>query len=221
MPRYIEKALHRFCVPVSPYPQHSYHQWLASEYGKKVQMNKPPDLPPNLSSDGKRYIQEVVGVILYHARALNSPALVALSCIGTEQATPTEFTEKAVAQLLNYCATYSNSVFLFCASDMVLRVYSDASYLSVTKGRSRVTGYFYLSSVMPSDNCDTPVKQSSNLKLAPNTEPPPPWNSAVYVMCSIIADVMSSTTEAKIAAEFKSCQACVSIRTALIEMGHP
>ena len=188
---------------------------------KKVQRNKPPDLPPNLSSDGKRYIQEVVGVILYHARALNSPVLVALSCIGTEQATPTEFTEKAVVQLLNYCATYSNPVLRFCASDMVLRVYSDASHLSVTKGQSRVTGYFYLSSVMPSDNCDTPVKQSSNLKLAPKTEPPPPWNSAVHVMCSIIANVMSSATEAKIAGVFKSCQVCVSIRTALIEMGHP
>ena len=90
-------------------------------------MNKPPDLPPNLSSDGKRYIQEVVGVILYYARVLNLPTLVALSSVGTEQATPTEFTGKAVAQLLNYCVTYPNPELRFCASDMVLRVYSDAS----------------------------------------------------------------------------------------------
>ena len=32
---------------------------------------------------------------------------------------------------------------------------------------------------------------------------------------------MSSATEAEIASVFKSCQVCVSIRTALIEMGHP
>ena len=119
-------------------------------------------------------------------------------------------------QLLNYCTTYPNSVLRFCASDMVLRVYSDTSYLSVSKGRSRAAGYFYLSSVMPSDNCDTPVKPSANFKLAPNTDPPPPWNGAVHVMCSIIANVMSSATEAEIAAVFKSCQECVSIRTALI-----
>ena len=42
MPGYIEKVLHRFCVPMPPDPQHSLHQWLALEYGKKVQMNKPP-----------------------------------------------------------------------------------------------------------------------------------------------------------------------------------
>ena len=52
-------------------------------------MNKPQDCLANLSSDGKRRIQEVVAVILYHPRALNSLALVALSSIGTEQATPT------------------------------------------------------------------------------------------------------------------------------------
>ena len=90
-------------------------------------MNKPPDFSPTLSSDGKRRIQEVIGVILYHTRALNSSALVALSSIGTEQVTPTEFTGKAVAQSLNYCVTYPNPELRFCASDMVLRVYSDAS----------------------------------------------------------------------------------------------
>ena len=126
-----------------------------------------------------------------------------------------------MAQLLNYCATYPNPVLRFCASDMILRVYSYASYLSVSKGCSRAAEYFYLSSVMPSDNCDTPVKPSTNLKLVPNIDPPPPWNGAVHVVCSIIANVMSSATEAEIAAVFKSCQACVSIRTALIEMGHP
>ena len=62
--------------------------------------------------------------------------------IGTEQVTPTEFTGKAVTQLLNYCATYPNPVLRFCASDMVLRVYSDTSYLSVSKGRSRSSSYF-------------------------------------------------------------------------------
>ena len=84
-------------------------------------MNKPLDVSPTLSSDGKRRIQEVVGVILYHARALNLPTLVALSSIDTEQATPTEFTGKAVTQLLNYCATNPSPVLRFCASDIVLR----------------------------------------------------------------------------------------------------
>ena len=67
MPRYIEKAMHRFCVPIPPDPQHQ----IAPEYGKKVQINKPPEFPPSLSCNDKHRIQEVVGVKLYHARAVN------------------------------------------------------------------------------------------------------------------------------------------------------
>ena len=48
-------------------------------------MNKPPDTSPLLCSDGKCCIQEIVGVLLYHARALNSNPLVFLSDIGIEQ----------------------------------------------------------------------------------------------------------------------------------------
>ena len=96
----------------------------------------PPDVLHNLGCDGKRRIQEVFGVIFYYAQALNSLALVALSSIGTEQVKPTEFIGKAAAQLLNYCAIHPNPVLRFCATDMVLRVYNDATYLSVSKGSS-------------------------------------------------------------------------------------
>ena len=83
-----------------------------------------------------RRIQEAVIMILYHAWGLKSPTLVVLSMIGTEQTIPTEFTGRVVFQLLNYWATYPNPILRFCASDMVLYVYSGTFYLSVHKGRS-------------------------------------------------------------------------------------
>ena len=89
------------------------------------------------------------------------------------------------------------------------------------KGRSRAARHFYLFSVMPADNTDTPVKLSTTLKLVPKSDYTPPWNGTVHAMYSTIDNVMSSATEAEIWTVFKSCQACVSIRMTLIKVGHP
>ena len=72
--------------------------------------------------------------------------LLALSDIASEQANPTEKTMKRVCQLLDYMATHPEAKIRFCASDMVLNVHSDASYLSAAKGRSRAGGYVFLDS---------------------------------------------------------------------------
>ena len=158
---------------------------------------------------------------MYHARALNSPALPSLSEIGTAQANPTEHTLDATTRLLNYCATYPNPTLRFVASDMILRVFSDASYLSVSKCRSRAAGYFYLSSGMPADSDTSTFKPSTTTKLTPNHDPSPPWNGAIHILCQILSNVMSSATEAEISAVFANCKKCLAIRQALVEMGHP
>ena len=76
--------------------------------------------------------------------------LLALSNIASHQANPTEKTMKRVRQLLDYMATHPEAKNRFCASDMILNVHSDASYLSAAKGRSRAGGYFFLGS-LPTD----------------------------------------------------------------------
>lgn len=60
--------------------------------GAKVLLNKPTDTSTPHSLDGKWQIQEVVDVLLYHTRALNSSVLVALSDIGSTPANPTKHT---------------------------------------------------------------------------------------------------------------------------------
>jgi hypothetical protein len=66
--------------------------------------------------------------------------LVALIAIAAEQGTPTENTLRRVYQFLDYAATHPEAVVTYKASNMVLAIHSDASYLSEPKSRSRAGG---------------------------------------------------------------------------------
>ena len=50
-----------------------------------------------------------------------------------------------VDQFLDYAASQEQAVLTYKASDMVLEVHSDASYLSKSKARSRAGGNFFMS----------------------------------------------------------------------------
>ena len=104
---------------------------------------------------------------------------------------------------------------------MILRVFSDASYLLFSKFRSRAAGYLYFSSGMLANSETSTFKPSTTTKLTPNNDPSPPWNCAVHILCQILSNVMSSTTLAEIAAVFANCKECLVIRQSLVEMGHP
>jgi hypothetical protein len=63
-----------------------------------------------------------------------------LSAIASEQANPTEATMQKCKQFLDYVASQEEAVLTFRASDMILAIHSDASYLSEAKARSRAGG---------------------------------------------------------------------------------
>jgi hypothetical protein len=147
---------------------------------------------------------------LLYARAIDSTLLVTLGSLASEQAKGTTATNKAATQLLDYCATHPNATVRFSASDMCLHVHSDASYLSVSKARSRAGGLFFLS--------DKP--KSSTIPPSP-TSVPPPLNGAIHVHCSIMKPIVSSATESEFGALFYNAKDAAPLRTALIEMGHP
>lgn len=52
---------------------------------------------------------------------------------------------EGIVKLLNYAASHPDAQIQYRASDMVLWVDSDASYLSETKLRSTCAGYHFLS----------------------------------------------------------------------------
>ena len=68
---------------------------------------------------------------------------MAFNTIATQQENATQHTAMLVTHMLNYCATFPDAIFTYDASDMILHIQSDASYLSEPKAYSRGGGYFY------------------------------------------------------------------------------
>jgi hypothetical protein len=210
MPGYVSKALLKFQHPTPAKPQHSPHAWIAPSYGATTQLTAPPDLTAPLDAAGLTRLQEIVGTLLYYARAIDSTMLVALGTIASSQATGTQATAQAVTQLLNYCASHPDAVIRYHASGMVLRLHSDASYLSETRARSRAAGWFFLSDA-PTDPTKPPLPE----------DPPAPDNGPIHVLCAIMAAILSSAMEAELGALFYNAKDATTFRTTLIEMGHP
>ena len=68
----------------------------------------------------------------------------ALSTLASAQSSGTQKTREAMIHFLNYCATHPEATVRFRASDMILKIHSDASYLTESEAQSRVGGFFYL-----------------------------------------------------------------------------
>ena len=199
VPGYVPKALHRFQHIAPKHRQQQPHKHNIPNYGAKQQFAKIESDEPILGDDDKKYIQQVLGTFLFYARAVDSTMLVALSAIASEQATPTESTMNKVKLFLDFAASQEEAIVTYRASDMVLAIHSDASYLSEPKARSRAGGHFFMSS------------DSEN----------PANNGAVLNIAQIIKAVMTSAAEAEIGAMFINGREAVPARKTLEEMGHP
>ena len=91
---------------------------------------------------------------MFYGREVDGTMLIALSAMTSDQSAPTEATMKKTKLFLDYAASHSDAVLTYRASDMVLALHSDASYLSEPKVRSRAGGHFFMSEdvVDPTNN---------------------------------------------------------------------
>ena len=89
---YCEKAGQRFHHSKPTKPQHQPYPSTPHTYGQKQQFCDSADSSPALSNDRKTFVQEVVGVFLYYARAVDYTMLTALGSLAVQQASPTENT---------------------------------------------------------------------------------------------------------------------------------
>ena len=198
MPGYVQKALKQFQHSTPTKPQHAPFPHAPIQYGAKKQYAKQESTAPLLDKKGKRFIQQVCGKFLFLGRAVDPTLLCPVSAIASQSAAPTTETLQQTRQFLDYVASKDEAVLTYNASDMVLAAHSDASYLSEPKARSRAGGHFFM---------------SSNASLPPN-------NGAVLNIAHIIRHVMSSATEAKLAALYIMAREAVYMRIILEEMGH-
>ena len=199
MQGYISDLLFREGHKAPTKPQASPHRHREIKYGAKQQFAPPPDDSAPLDEAGVKRVQRIVGALLYYARAVDPKILVALSAIGAQQAAATEHTAEAVAQLLDYVATYPADSITYRPSDMHLCAHSDAGFANETKSRSRAGCHIFLS----------------------EDDPRPSWNGSILTIASIMKNVLSSAAKAELSALFDCAKAMVPLRQALIEMGWP
>jgi hypothetical protein len=197
IPGYVKKALiqfqHKFTKKQNqPFPH------TPIQYGAKTQYATKQSEAPPLNAADKKFIQKVCGKFLFYGRAVDSTVLTPISAIASQSANPTEDTMKHTQQLLDYLATQEEAVLTYNSSEMILAAHSDASYLSEPNARSRAGGHFFL---------------SNNAEIPPN-------NGAILNIAHVIKHVMTSATEAELAALYINAREAVYIRIILEEMGH-
>jgi hypothetical protein len=142
MPGYVSKVLSKFQHDSPKHPQHTPSRYVTPVYGAKTQYATKDETPP-LTSQQCLTIQNVTGSVLHYARAVVSTVLMPLNDTATEQTKATEKTQAATNQMLDYLATHPDATIRYHASDKILHIHSDASYLSVSNARSRLRGLFF------------------------------------------------------------------------------
>jgi hypothetical protein len=108
MPRNINKALMKYQHPKPVSPQHAPDKTALIQYGAQVQRVKVDTTQP-LTPREIIHVQDIVGTLLYYARAVDPTLLAALSAIAACQSNSTRAVADACHQLLNYVATHPNA----------------------------------------------------------------------------------------------------------------
>ncbi len=101
MPGYCQKAGHRFHHPAPTKQQHQPYPHIVCTYGAKQQYREAKDESPLLNKADKTFVQEVIGVFLYYARAVVCTMLPDLGSLATQQAASTQNTLSKIKLFLN------------------------------------------------------------------------------------------------------------------------
>jgi hypothetical protein len=122
-----------------------------------------------------------------------------LNDIATEQTKTTEKTQAGTNQLMHYLATHPDSTIRCHASDMILHIHSDASYLSVSNAGSRLGDLFFCG--------DKPPQEDS-------------LNGSILNVASVIKNMVASASESEVGTCFQNTQSGAPLRVTLTELGH-
>jgi hypothetical protein len=164
--------------PYSPEPK---------RFGTEAQAPLPADTTPKLDAKDIKRVQQIVGSILYYARAVYMTILMALSSIAVEQTKATERTMDKCTQLLDYLMGHAGAKVCFHESKMIMNIHLDPSYLSEAKAQIRACGHFFLGWL---------TKDDAPICL----------NEAFHVSTTISHFVVASEAEAELGALYHNCQ---------------
>jgi hypothetical protein len=197
IPGYVSNVLSKFQHDAPKHPQHTPSKYVTPLYGTKTQYATKDETLP-LTAKQCLTIQKVTGSVLYYVRAVDPTVLMPLNDIATEQTKVTEKTQAATNQLLDYLAAHPDATIRYHASDMILHIHSDASYLSVSNARSRLGGLFF---------CGDKSPQEDNM------------NGSILNVASVVKKVVTSSAESEVGACFQNAQSGAPLRVTLTELG--
>jgi uncharacterized coiled-coil protein SlyX len=198
MPGYVSNVLRKFQHDAPKHPQHTPFRYVTPVYGAKTQYVTKDETPP-ITAQQCLTIQKVTGSVLYYARAVDLIVLMPLNEIAAEQTKATEKTQAAMNQLLDYLATHPDATIRYHASNMILHIHSDTSYLSVSNARRRLRDLFFLGNRSPKKDM---------------------LNGSILNVASVIKNVVASVAESEFGACFHNDQSGAPLKVTLNEMGH-
>ena len=143
MPGYVQQAVNNFQYRIK-----SPNKTTDAPHPYKATIKLELPMPPQIDNCAKlspqviKHLKQIVGTFLFYSRAVDPTMLTALSIISTEQTQGTQTTKEKADHFLTYTATHPNATIKFYKSDMILKIHSDASYLSEQQGRVALGGIF-------------------------------------------------------------------------------
>ena len=97
-----------------------------------------------LDNKRKKREQQIIGGFLCYSRAVDTTIIKALNSLSFQQTKPMENADKCINQFLQHSTARLNAKMQHYASDMLLKVYSDASCMNEIKARSTASECFLL-----------------------------------------------------------------------------
>jgi hypothetical protein len=198
MPGYVSNVLSKFQHDAPKHPQHTLSRYVTPVYGAKTQYATKDEKPP-LTSKQCITIRKVTGSVLYYSRAVDPTILMPLNDIATEQTKATDKTQAATNQLLDYLATHPDATIRYHASDIILHIHNNASYLSVSNALIHLGGLFF---------CGDKPPQGDTFK------------GSILSVASVIKNMVTSAAESEVGACFQNAQSGAPLRITLTELGH-
>ena len=133
MPTCKTNALLKFQHAKPAKPCYFPHPVKPIQYGATVQYADVELEPAPATKEQIKHCQQVIGTLLFYARAVDPTMLPALNTLAETQAAPTKDTLLNIKQLLDYAATNPNAAIKYRASKIHLWVDSNAAYLVAPK----------------------------------------------------------------------------------------
>jgi hypothetical protein len=195
MPGYVEKLLRRV-KPDGLKGAHTPAIYIPPNYKTTVTQRATMDTSQLASASEQKYLQSVIGTLLYYSRAVDPTLCTAIHELGSIQSAPTQNDLLKLDRLLAYASTHRNNGIRYYASNMRYNTMSDASYLCRPRARSVYGHFSYLGE---DDSINGPISCASKM----------------------ISCVVASVAEAELGGGFQAAQLAVQHRNTLHDLGYP